>query len=144
MQQLGIVVFAAIMGTVCIQIMLQGLATILSQDSVPALPPLDKEIEFKSLLVIIVMVSNIVIKFSLWIYCRLFRNEIVKVHRAHIKLLRFVSVKNISCIEILFLLQSSCDLLAHRFQAYADDHGNDVVLNSASILGALLAANFEW
>jgi hypothetical protein len=85
MQPLGIVVFAAMMGTVSIQIMLQGLTDIISQKSEPALPPLRKGIELKSLLVIIVMVSNIVLKFFLWIYCQLFRNEIVRVRHAQVK-----------------------------------------------------------
>ena len=79
MQPLGIVVFAAIMGTVSIQIMLQGLIDILSQKSEPALPPMHKGVELKSLLVIIVMVSNVAIKLGLWIYCNLFHNEIVRV-----------------------------------------------------------------
>ena len=29
-------------------------------------------------------------------------------------------------------------------QAYADDHWNDVVLNSASLVGALLGADIVW
>ena len=79
MQPLGIVVFAAIMGTVCIQIMMQGLIDIVSMHTTPALPPLRDGVTLKSLLVIVVMCSNIVIKAALWIYCRLFRSEIVKV-----------------------------------------------------------------
>ena len=35
-------------------------------------------------------------------------------------------------------------LIPNSMQAYADDHWNDVVLNTASILGALLAADFAW
>jgi divalent metal cation (Fe/Co/Zn/Cd) transporter len=78
MQPLGIVVFAAIMGTVSLQIVTQGFIQIFSPSSEPTLPPLRDGLEFKSLFVIIVMVCNIVLKGILWIYCRTFKNEIVQ------------------------------------------------------------------
>ena len=79
MQPLGIVVFAAIMGTASLQIMTQGFTDIFSPTkSEPAIPPLKNGIGFKSLLLLIVMIANIVLKGVLWLYCRTFENEIVK------------------------------------------------------------------
>ena len=83
MQPLGIVVFAAIMGTASLQIMTQGFTDIFSPaKSEPAIPPLKNGISFKSLFLLIVMVTNIVLKGALWLYCRTFQNEIVQVQNA--------------------------------------------------------------
>ena len=79
MQPLGIIVFAAIMGTVSLQILTQGFTEIFSPKTEPTIPPLRNGIEFKSLFVIVVMAGNILLKAALWIYCRLFENEIVQV-----------------------------------------------------------------
>jgi hypothetical protein len=80
MQPLGIVVFAAIMGTASLQILIIGFEQITSGKTQPSLPPIKKEgMEIASLLTIIIMGLNIIIKFLLWLFCRRFDNDIVKV-----------------------------------------------------------------
>ena len=78
MQPLSVLTFAAIMGTVSVQIMTQGATEIMFPKPESGLPPLRDGMQLNSLLVIIIMGSNILLKLFLWLYCRTFENEIVK------------------------------------------------------------------
>ncbi|KAM7492090.1 hypothetical protein LguiA_035011 [Lonicera macranthoides] len=74
MQPLGILVFASVMATLGLQIILESVRTLASDDS-----------EFnltrnQELWVIGIMLSVTVVKLLLCLYCRLFKNEIVKAY----------------------------------------------------------------
>eukprot|EP00262_Sarcandra_glabra_P019930 TRINITY_DN7751_c2_g1_i1.p1 TRINITY_DN7751_c2_g1~~TRINITY_DN7751_c2_g1_i1.p1 ORF type:complete len:400 (+),score=41.08 TRINITY_DN7751_c2_g1_i1:101-1300(+) len=73
MQPVGIIVFASIMATLGFQILLESVREIISQ----ARHSLDAE---KEKWMIGIMVSVTVVKFLLMIYCRRFKNEIVRAY----------------------------------------------------------------
>ncbi|KAK3428441.1 hypothetical protein EUGRSUZ_F04469 [Eucalyptus grandis] len=73
MQPVGIIVFASVMATLGLQILLESAREILSKSR----PDTDHE---KEKWMIGIMVSVTVVKFALMIYCRRFKNEIVRAY----------------------------------------------------------------
>ncbi|KAF3957795.1 hypothetical protein CMV_017231 [Castanea mollissima] len=73
MQPVGIIVFASVMATLGLQILLESVRQLLSKSR----PEMDEEQEKW---VIGIMVSVTVVKFVLMVYCRRFKNEIVRAY----------------------------------------------------------------
>ncbi|CAK9179662.1 unnamed protein product [Ilex paraguariensis] len=73
MQPVGIIVFASVMATLGLQILLESIRELISQSH----HALDRE---KEKWMIGIMVSVTVVKFLLMIYCRRFKNEIVRAY----------------------------------------------------------------
>ncbi|KAF8036610.1 hypothetical protein BT93_C2361 [Corymbia citriodora subsp. variegata] len=73
MQPVGIIVFASVMATLGLQILLESAREIISKSR----PETDRE---KEKWMIGIMVSVTVVKFALMVYCRRFKNEIVRAY----------------------------------------------------------------
>ncbi|XP_008226151.1 PREDICTED: metal tolerance protein 9-like [Prunus mume] len=74
MQPVGIIVFASVMATLGLQILLESARELISQS-----PP--EKMKFKEEMWMIgIMVSVTVVKFVLMVYCRRFKNEIVRAY----------------------------------------------------------------
>ncbi|KAI3414921.1 uncharacterized protein J3R85_015724 [Psidium guajava] len=73
MQPVGIIVFASVMATLGLQILLESVREIISKSR----PDTDRE---KEKWMIGIMVSVTLVKFALMVYCRRFKNEIVRAY----------------------------------------------------------------
>ncbi|KAI3456660.1 hypothetical protein Pfo_013323 [Paulownia fortunei] len=73
MQPVGIIVFASVMATLGLQIILESVRQLIAKSG----PDMDHE---KEMWMIGIMVSVTVVKFLLMIYCRRFKNEIVRAY----------------------------------------------------------------
>jgi len=73
MQPLGILVFASVMATLGLQIVLESVRTLISQEKT-------LNLEDSRNWVVGIMVSTTIVKFLLMVYCRTFSNEIVRAY----------------------------------------------------------------
>ncbi|KAK3428439.1 hypothetical protein EUGRSUZ_F04467 [Eucalyptus grandis] len=73
MQPVGIIIFASVMATLGLQILLESVRDLISQSQ----PKTDRE---KEMWMIGIMVSVTAVKFALMVYCRRFKNEIVRAY----------------------------------------------------------------